>query len=137
MKMTIAKLGIEDQEVSRKIKFLKQSYIIKKQIDDLGKIENAFFDRFNSEDEKNHPTPDEIMDFSEKDSQMQLDVIEALAKFIAGVFDKKVTKAYENKVSEMELTELLVAFQETSAAIQIGDVELDADSVAQAQSGKA
>lgn len=134
MKITIEELDVKDAEVGREIKYLKKTYIIRDMIKKIADYEQAMFSRVGSD---NEPTPEELMDFSLKDSKDTVKLVENITEFIAGVLDKKQTKAFNEKIDNLEIETLIGIFEQLSTAIQIGDIELNADSVAEAKSGKA
>ena len=135
MKISIKELNVEDTSVDRSIKFLKQSFMIKDQLKKLEEFEQAFIQRFNG-DESQQPDSADLMNYSYEDSKKTVAVIENMSDFISHVLHKESSKTFAKKMDNLNLEQFVMIFEKIATAIQMGDVDLDADSVAQAKSGK-
>lgn len=135
MKISITELDIKDVSVDRSIKFLKQSFMIKDELKKLEKFEQAFIQRFNG-DESKQPDSAKLMNYSYEDSKKTVSVIENMGDFISHVLHKESSKTFAKKMDNLNLEQFVMIFEKVATAIQMGDIDLDEDSVAQAKSGK-
>lgn len=135
MKISITELDIKDVSVDRSIKFLKQSFMIKDELKKLEKFEQAFIQRFNG-DESKQPDSAKLMNYSYEDSKKTVSVIENMGDFISRVLHKESSKTFAKKMDNLNLEQFVMIFEKVATAIQMGDIDLDEDSVAQAKSGK-
>lgn len=135
MKISITELNVKDVSVDRSIKFLKQSFMIKDELKKLEKFEQAFIQRFN-DDESKQPDSAKLMNYSYEDSKKTVSVIENMGDFISHVLHKESSKTFAKKMDNLNLEQFVMIFEKVATAIQMGDIDLDEDSVAQAKSGK-
>lgn len=135
MKISIKELDVKDVRVDRSIKFLKQSFVIKDKLKKLEEFEQAFIQRFNS-DESQQPNPADLMNYSYEDSKKTVEVIGIMSDFISHALHKESSKIFAKKMDNLNLDQFVIIFEKVATAIQMGDIDLDADAVAQAKSGK-
>lgn len=133
MKITIDELGIKDKEVDRKIKFLKQSFIIKDEIKKIADFESSFLSRIGTD---KAPSDTELMDYSYEDSKKTIQLVEKISDFIANTMHLKNNKRFNEKIENLDVETAVIIFEKIATAMQIGDVELNSDSVANANEGK-
>lgn len=135
MKISIKELDVKDVRVDRSIKFLKQSFVIKDKLKKLEEFEQAFIQRF-SGDESQKPNSADLMNYSYEDSKKTVALIEIMSDFISHVLHKESSKVFAKKMDNLNLEQFVMIFEKVATAIQMGDIDLDADAVAQAKSGK-